>query len=187
MKMDDMVLIVESLLPKLRRYSNALLRKRVGADAVMQDCDDLVQDCLERMIKHWHQRRTDGDAQRWAFAILHNLAINHVRQHQRRGRDATLGEAAVVILSQTVTPPDQEEGLKHQDLLNRLAALPEEHRSVLQLISIECTSYRDMARTLDIPAGTVMSRVARARKKLIESLDSETVGKLRSPHMRRTG
>ena len=71
--MKDMMLLVEPLIPALRRYARALLRDRSAAD-------DLVQDCLEHAISRWHQRRPDGNARSWVFAILHNLASNQLRQ-----------------------------------------------------------------------------------------------------------
>jgi DNA-directed RNA polymerase specialized sigma24 family protein len=70
--MEDMMLLVEPLIPALRRYVRALVRDRAMAD-------DLVQDCLERTISHWHQRRPDGDARTW-----HPLADEVRRQVERK-------------------------------------------------------------------------------------------------------
>lgn len=75
---DDMMRLVEPLIPALRRYARALLRDAVAAD-------DLVQDCLERVIGRWHQHRADGNARTWVFTILHNLAVNRLKQSARRG------------------------------------------------------------------------------------------------------
>src|ERR1700709_7156 len=71
--MTDMMRLIEPLIPALRRYARALLRNPT-------DADDLVQDCLERAVSRWHQRRADGDARTWMFTILHNLAISRFRQ-----------------------------------------------------------------------------------------------------------
>ncbi|RYI34019.1 MAG: RNA polymerase sigma factor, partial [Acetobacteraceae bacterium] len=65
--MNDIAQLIEPLIPALRRYARALLRDRSAAD-------DLVQDGLERAIGRWHQRRADGNARSWLFAIVHNLA-----------------------------------------------------------------------------------------------------------------
>ena len=70
--MDDMVALIEPMIPALRRYARALLRDRAAAD-------DLVQDCLERAIGRWHQRRADGDPRTWIFTILHNLAVTRLQ------------------------------------------------------------------------------------------------------------
>ena len=67
-----MRLVVEPLIPALRRYARAQVR-----DAAM--ADDLVQDCLERVITRWYQRKAGGDARAWIFTILHNLTLNRLR------------------------------------------------------------------------------------------------------------
>jgi RNA polymerase sigma factor (sigma-70 family) len=164
--MEDMMLLVEPLIPALRRYARALVRDRSAAD-------DLVQDCLERTISHWHQRRTDGDARSWIFTILHNLAINQLRQKTRRGQHVAIDDAEEATFSH---PPEQEDGLHHRDLLRALDTLPEDQRSVLLLVSVEDLSYAEAARVLDIPVGTVMSRLSRAREKLLHAMDSDKAG-----------
>src|ERR1700737_2709215 len=84
--MKVMTLLIEPLIPALRRYAHGLMRDRATAD-------DLVQDCLERAISRWHQRREDNDPRSWIFTILHNLAINRMRQKQRRGPHIPLEDA----------------------------------------------------------------------------------------------
>ena len=158
--MNDMMLLVEPLIPALRRYARSLLGERAAAD-------DLLQDCLERAITRWHQRRGDGDVKTWLFTILHNLAISQLRQSARRGRHVELDEVSETVVAR---PPTQEAGLQHRDLLNALGTLPEEQRSVLLLVSVEDLSYAETARVLDIPIGTVMSRLARAREKLARAM-----------------
>src|ERR1700690_3454123 len=74
--MNDMLHQVEPLIPALRRYARALVRNRAAAD-------DLVQDCLERAVSRWHQRRRDGDPRTWVFSILHNLAVSRFRRQKR--------------------------------------------------------------------------------------------------------
>jgi RNA polymerase sigma-70 factor (ECF subfamily) len=159
----DMMLLVEPLIPALRRYARALLHDRPAAD-------DLVQDCLERVIARWHQRRADGDARTWVFTILHNLAMTRLRQIARRGRPVALDD---VDEAAAVSAPTQEDGLQHRELLRALASLPEDQRGVLLLVSVEDLSYAETARVLDIPIGTVMSRLARAREKLLRAVDAQ--------------
>jgi RNA polymerase sigma factor (sigma-70 family) len=163
--MNDMMLLIEPQIPALRRYARALLRDRSTAD-------DLVQDCLERAIAYWQQRRQDGDARTWLFAILHNLAVNRMRQTARRGEHMGLEQAGDAVLAR---PPTQESQLVQRDILRALATLPEEQRSVLLLVSVEELSYAETARVLGIPLGTVMSRLARAREKLHEAMTSDNV------------
>jgi RNA polymerase sigma-70 factor (ECF subfamily) len=173
--MNDMMQLVEPLIPALRRYARSLLGDRAAAD-------DLLQDCLERAITRWHQRRSDGDAKTWLFTILHNLAINRLRQQVRRGRPVDLDavdESAVAL------PPTQEDGLRHRDVVKALETLPEEQRSVLLLISVEDLSYAEAAKILDIPVGTVMSRLSRARDKLSRAMAADAVVPAARPTLRR--
>ena len=69
--------LIEPLIPALRRYAYALLREHAAAD-------DLVQDTLERALKHWLSRRADGDLRAWLFTILHNTALNRFRDRSRQ-------------------------------------------------------------------------------------------------------
>jgi RNA polymerase sigma factor (sigma-70 family) len=158
--MKDMLLQVEPLIPALRRYARALVRNRANAD-------DLVQDCLERAVSRWNQRR-DGDVRSWLFAILHNLAIDQFRKIVARGRHVRIDETSEDDLSETAA---QEHRLMYQDVLNRLARLPEEQRSVLLLVAVEDLSYADAAKVLNIPVGTVMSRLSRARERLQQEIE----------------
>ncbi|WP_454618322.1 sigma-70 family RNA polymerase sigma factor [Bradyrhizobium cenepequi] len=158
--MKDMLVQVEPLIPALRRYARALMRDRASAD-------DLVQDCLERAVSRWHQRR-DGSVRAWLFTILHNLAADQFRQMASRGRHVPIEEAGE---SEFGGAASQEHRLIYQDVLNRLARLPEEQRSVLLLVAVEDLSYAEAAKVLNIPVGTVMSRLSRARERLQQELD----------------
>jgi len=169
--MHDIMAAVEPLIPALRRYARALLRDRTAAD-------DLVHDCLERTISRWHQRRADGDARTWVFAILHNLAMGRLRQAARRGPHVTLDDAGEAAVAR---PASYDAQLQHDDLLRSLAALSEDQRSVLLLVSVEQLSYADAARVLNIPIGTVMSRLSRARERLHRLMDGELPATQRIP------
>jgi RNA polymerase sigma factor (sigma-70 family) len=160
--MNDMVLLVEPLLPALRRYARALLRNRTEAD-------DLVQDCLERAVRRWHQRRTDGSPRPWLFSILHNLAMNHLGQ-RRPGRRVPIEDADEGALA---TSPRQPDALRHRDLLRGLEQLSLDQRTVLLLVAVEGVTYAEAAQILDIPVGTVMSRLARARGRLLQLMEGE--------------
>ncbi len=173
--MQDMIRLIEPLIPKLRRYARSLLNDRAAAD-------DLVQDCLERVITRWHQRRRDGDARAWVFTILHNLAINRLRQSARRGPHQPLDAVGEDVLSQSAA---QEHGLRHQDLMGALDELPHEQRSVLLLVAVEDMTYAEVATVLDVPIGTVMSRLSRARDKLLRLLEPDAVSTMRTVPLRR--
>lgn len=158
--MHDMMLLIEPLIPRLRRYARVLLRDSVAAD-------DLVQDCLERAISRWHQRRSDGDARTWLFTILHNLAMNRIRQTARRGPHVPVEDASPAAVARA---PDQEAGIHHRDVMQALDRLPDDQRAVLLLVTIEELSYADTAKALGVPVGTVMSRLSRARARLRDEI-----------------
>jgi RNA polymerase sigma factor (sigma-70 family) len=164
--MKVMTLLIEPLIPALRRYAHGLMRDRATAD-------DLVQDCLERAISRWHQRREENDPRSWMFTILHNLAINRMRQKHRRGPHIPLEDADE---DSVALEPPQEDELRHDDLMRALDCLPEDQRAILLLVSVEDLSYAEAAKVLKIPIGTVMSRLARARERLRRALEGEPKG-----------
>ncbi len=144
---------IEEAVPALRRYAASLLRGT-------QDADDLVQDCLVRALDRLPSRNGALPVKPWLFAILHNLFISRWRGARRWRRIlAPIG----TDLPDAPTPAPQEWRLAHRDLLRGLDALPEPQRQVLLLVAVEGLEYRDVATILDIPIGTVMSRLSRAR------------------------
>ena len=120
-----------------------------------------MQDTLERALSRWHLRRSDGDVRAWLFTILRNL---HVSAHRRRSRRGTAVGLDAEPLAAHGTAPDG--ALEAQDVLAALDHLPEEQKSLLLLIGVEDFSYEEAARMLDLPMGTVMSRLSRARERL---------------------
>ncbi|HTJ02321.1 MAG TPA: RNA polymerase sigma factor [Methylovirgula sp.] len=152
----EMVRLVEPLIPALRRYARMLSKDRSAAD-------DLVQDCLERLFTRWHLRRPDDDLKAWVFTILHNIAVNHFRRASRHGRQIAIDEIDEAQLS---FPARQEDAVTHAQVLAAIDRLPDEHRGVFLLIAVEELSYAEAASILDIPIGTVMSRLHRARARL---------------------
>ena len=152
---------VGPLIPAMRRYARALLHDVTAAD-------DLVQDALEKAISRWHQRRDDSGTRAWLFAIVHNLAVNRMRQARRRGPHLEMDDAPPASLGQ---PAEQEDGLRHTDVMRCVDALPEDQRAVLLLVAVEGLSYAEAAKVLAIPSGTVMSRLSRAREKLMSIMD----------------
>ena len=156
---------MESCIPSLRRYGWSLTRDH-------QDVDDLVHDCLVRALERLHTRRETGDLRPWLFAIMHNLFVSRVRQAKRRGRLEAMDEVSEAHFAQ---PPTQEVRAETQRVWDALHALPPEQRSVLVLICVEDLSYADAARVLNIPIGTVMSRVSRARERLARLMASGTI------------
>ena len=156
-----------ALLPQLRRYSRSLTR----SDA---ESEDLLQDCVEKALRHRVQWR-GVNMRAWAYRIMTNLHLNTRRALARR---PVVGiEAAEAVAAPTV-PPDP---LERNRLVLALETLPKEARAVLMLVAVEGHSYQEVAGILDIPIGTVMSRLSRARQMLRQKLQEENVIQLRSP------
>ncbi len=140
------------LIPRLRRYARALAGDRAAAD-------DLVQDTLERAWSKLHLYRRGTDLRAWLFTVMHNVHVNKLRA--MRATDP-LDEDTPEIAQRAA----QGDSLMVRDLDRSIALLPADQRAVLLLVTLEEMSYEEVARTLGIPMGTVMSRLSRAREKL---------------------
>lgn len=149
--MDEAQRLVD-LIPRLRRYARALTGERAAAD-------DLVQDTLERAWTKLHLYRRGTDLRAWLFTVMHNVHVNKLRAT----RPTHPLDDAMPELAQRAP---QADALLLRDLDRAIARLPADQRAVLLLVSLEDMSYEEVARTLGIPIGTVMSRLSRAREKL---------------------
>lgn len=148
--------VVEQL-PALRRYARVLTGDAWAAD-------DLVQDTLERACAKWLLWRTGSNLRAWLFTLMHNLYLN-----QRRALPA-LAPLDIADMQEHLpsSPSLSDDAL---DLERCLQRLPADQRAVLLLVAMEDMSYDDTARILGIPAGTVMSRLSRARERLRALMD----------------
>jgi RNA polymerase sigma-70 factor, ECF subfamily len=159
--------LLEAYIPGLHRYACALLR------GDRESADDLVQDSLERALSRWHQRRHDGNLRGWIYTILYHRFLT---DRCRRRRD--LEHRSLTEILETEQPGidgGQEKALGQRDFLRGFAELPEEQRAVMLLIGVEDFSYRDTARILGLPIGTVMSRLSRGRERLRRYMNGERV------------
>ena len=146
---------VAAAIPRLRRYATAL----IGNAA---DADDLVQDCVERALSRIDTLRDRNRLTAWLLSILHNLHVSGLRGRQRRGVPVAVDTMADDLALSV--PPEDRPAVR--DFVRSMAALSPEHRQVLLMVCLEGLSYREVSEILDIPIGTVMSRLARAREKL---------------------
>ena len=143
-----------AFLPRLRRFCMAL----TGSN---DSCDDLLQETVERALTRIEQWQEGTSLESWMFRIAQNLRIDLARQSRGRGTEVDI-DAVLELPGQ-----DGRAIVEARSDLSRaeraMAALPEDQRVVLALVVIDGRSYRDTADILDIPIGTVMSRLARAR------------------------
>ena len=146
----DRAAIAEHI-PRLRRYARALAGDSHRAD-------DLVQDTLERALTKFHLWRHGSDLRAWMFSIMHNVFINQLKSR----RELALDEVAEAALESA----PQSDPLQLRDLDAALRRLPAEQREVLLLVGLEQLTYAEASQALNVPVGTVMSRLSRGRERL---------------------
>jgi len=145
-------------IPHLRRYARAMLGDRAAAD-------DLVQDTLERAWSRLSQWRTDSNMRAWLFGIMHNLRVDQLRRPTLPTHSIDEDDFEMP------TRPTQADKLEVTDIESALSLLPDEQREVLLLVALEEMTYVEIAATLGIPVGTVMSRLSRGRERLRMVMD----------------
>lgn len=159
---------IEDCVPALRRYARALTHN-------VDLADDLVQDCLERAIRKRALWRPSGPVRAWLFRILLNVWRNDLR-HRRRAPDIAPLSA---VLVEPQTPSASPGRLAFAETARAIQLLPDDQREALLLVAVEAMSYAEAASVLDIPVGTLMSRLGRARAAL-RDLTGEAPSRLRS-------
>lgn len=156
--MQDAGASLTACLPRLRRYARALLGDRARAD-------DLVQDTLERgwdKLASWR----GGDMRPWLFGIMHNLHVDQLRKPGLATVPLDAAAPCAELGAALGAAPPPTDRLELRDMDAALARLPAEQRAVLLLVALEEMSYEEVALSLDIPVGTVMSRLSRGRERL---------------------
>jgi RNA polymerase sigma-70 factor (ECF subfamily) len=157
-------------------YRTALRMTRNAADA-----EDLVQEAYLRAFRSLHQFRVGTNLRAWIFRIMTNAYINEYRKRSRRPTSASLDDLEEFylydhLIDSGVQPADQRpedivlDRLTADDVIEALEDLSDDFRQVVLLADIEGFSYREIAEIMDIPVGTVMSRLFRARRRLQRSL-----------------
>lgn len=154
--------VVAQLAP-MRRYARALTGDAAWAD-------DLVQDAAERALSRWTSFRPQSNLRAWLLTILRHLYID-----QLRGRREIAVDDEAAPWRTLEAPHGEVDGLVLRDLQRALYALPAAQREVLLLVCVEELSYSEASAVLGVPAGTVMSRLSRAREHLRALLDTGPV------------
>lgn len=165
--MQDTKWLIAREIPRLRRYALALTRDPAAAD-------DLVQDTLERAIRKDHLWKRHGSLRAWLYRILYRVFINQGAQRGRRAREVELD-----VAPEPVAPGAPDSGLVRRDIVAAMQDLPPEQRAAIALTAVEGLSYDAAAAALDIPIGTLRSRLSRGRDRLRETFDAG------EPHLRK--
>jgi RNA polymerase sigma-70 factor (ECF subfamily) len=167
-----------ALIPQMKRFALSLTRS--GTEA-----DDLVQLTYERAIRSLDGFEAGTRLDSWMYRIMQNLHRNAIRDRATRERTIVSGVENADAVVDGVRSVDAR--LDMADVQRFMAALDDDHRTVLVLIAIEGHGYRDVADMLDVPIGTITSRLARARLTLREFLESHTSTVRPAADMRRAG
>jgi len=152
---------IELLLPDLRAYSRSIVLSQ-------DEAEDLVQDAIERALRTDSRPNKLDELLPWMFRVIRNLSIDQLRKERVRRE---YYRAQKRLFSDTVSTSDVA-----QDVMMRMAfeKLPPEAREILFLVDIMGMKYKEAAQIMDVPNGTVMSRISRARKALLELVDGST-------------
>ena len=150
------------ILPALRRFAFALTRSQA-------DADDVLQATVERLIER--ELPKGAVLSKWAFRVCRNIWIDEYRRRQVRARASSediLTGAAIIDGEKVIM-----DRIRLSEVFEAMGKMPEDYRAALALVAIEGFSYADSAEALGVPIGTIMSRVARARKILAEQFSDD--------------
>jgi RNA polymerase sigma-70 factor (ECF subfamily) len=152
---------IVALLPRLRRFARNLARNP-------HDADDVVQIAVERALTRLDQWRSDARLDSWMFKIVRNAWIDELRARGRRDKVFLAAEAGEHVGTDSMA--------RETELLavqSAMARLPQEQREAVSLVLVEGLPYREAADVLDVPIGTLTSRLARAREALQAMLGTD--------------
>jgi RNA polymerase sigma-70 factor (ECF subfamily) len=153
-----------ALLPRLRRFARAL-----AANAA--DADDLVQTALEKALLRLDQFKPDTRLDAWMFRIMRNAWIDEARARQVRLKRYAPEEAGAMVAGEDARTIEARMELKAVE--RAMALLPPEQREAVALVLVEGFSYKEAAAALDVPMGTLTSRLARGRAALEAAISGE--------------
>ena len=145
---------IVALLPRLRRFARNLVRNP-------HDADDAVQIAVERALSRLDQWRSDARLDSWLFKILRNAWIDEVRSRARQAKIFMPEEQG-----EHIGEASMEREIDRWTAETALMRLPEDQRLAVSLVLIEGLSYKDAAEVLEVPVGTLTSRLARGRETL---------------------
>ena len=151
--------VLMSELTGLKRFCSSLTGD-------LHDADDLLQLTVERVLERGMPE--DAHAGKWAYRVCRNLWLDELRAREVRSRYVKAEVAGNSDLG--VSDAGGLERLEFERVDQAINTLPEEQKTVLLLVAVEGRSYAEVAELLDIPIGTVMSRVARARRSLADKI-----------------
>ena len=163
-----------ALLPRLWRFALRLAGNP-------HDAEDLVQRACVRALERRHQLQPGTSTLSWLFSIVHSVWLNEVRARQIRNHGSMHWSEELADTVADPAAPSPEMYTLHQQIIGAVERLPDAQRAVMLLVAVEGLSYSEAAVVLDVPIGTVMSRLARARQTIGEWLATPQRGESRAP------
>lgn len=165
-----------ALADQVYRVARRMVRTR-------EEAEDLVQDTYARAFRSWQSYTPGTNLRAWLLRILTNLNLDRGRRIQRRPDETPLDEGDYYLANRLAAAAGEQlleqdhvvERLSQDSIVNALSSLPHDFRDVVVLVDIGEFSYADAAQILDVPIGTVMSRLHRGRKLLRQTLAEEAV------------
>lgn len=151
--MDNFETNLVLLLPKLRSRARHISKS-------LTHVEDLVQDTILRMLERREIYKEQGNFAGWAYTVMMNIWRSDMRKSNR------IKEIQVEIMPEVPVPPTQENHLNSKEMISILRKLPEHQKEILILCEIQDMKYKDAAEQLNIPIGTVRSRMSRAKSTL---------------------
>lgn len=175
LKMDERALLANKV---LRRYladeMGSLRRYALSLAGSVHDADDLVQATVEKAL---NAGVPEEAPKAWLVRVCRNLWIDELRKRKIRSHDSYVedGNETALAVDSAANPveSDFEEARRHSAIADALDRLSDDHRTILSMVVVEGLSYAQVAESLELPVGTVMSRVARARINLRKQLGGE--------------
>lgn len=149
---------IVALLPRLRRFAYAL-----AGD--VSEGDDVVQTACEKALARLDQYEPGTRLDSWMFRIVRTTFLDGRRRHERRFADSE-DDAMARLSDDGMAQRRDEDRILLANVRAAMSALPDDQRAVLALVAIEGLSYREAAHVLEVPIGTIMSRLGRARARL---------------------
>ncbi len=147
-------------LPAVTRFARSLTRNAA-------DGDDLLQDTVERALSRAHQFQEGTNLRAWLFTICRSVFLNSRRKAAARMVHVEFEDIHSAIPAEL----DQEIAMEFEDVKAAFATLPLQDRAVIALVTLEGLKYEEAAQVLDVPVGTIRSRLSRARSKLMDRLE----------------
>jgi len=154
------------LMPRLLRFAMGLCGNR-------HDAEDLLQSTYDRALSRLHQWQDGTHLDRWLFRIMHTVHIN--TRQASYNRQLSTADNTVDLLYGGDARNEMETWISLQQTRRMITDLPSEQKTVLLLVTVEGMSYKETAEVLELPIGTVTSRLARARISLAKAMTPASV------------